>query len=79
MRKVTNIAGTAFANCTALKTITLETATPPTIANTTTFFKVTDVTVYVPKNAKSAYEAIPNWIHQIKNGVAILRLRFSFS
>ena len=61
MRKVTNIAGTAFANCTALKTITLETATPPTIANTTTFFKVTDVTVYVPKNAKSAYEAIPNW------------------
>lgn len=61
MRKVTNIAGTAFANCTALKTITLETAIPPTIANTTTFFKVTDVTVYVPKNAKSAYEAIPNW------------------
>ena len=61
MRKVTNIAGTAFANCTALKIITLETATPPTIANTTTFFKVTDVTVYVPKNAKSAYEAIPNW------------------
>ncbi|WP_315100030.1 leucine-rich repeat domain-containing protein [Capnocytophaga sputigena] len=60
MRKVTNIAKTAFANCTALKTITLETATPPTIANTT-FFKVTDVTVYVPKNAKSAYEAIPNW------------------
>ena len=60
MRKVTNIAGTAFANCTALKTITLETATPPTIANTT-FFKVTEATVYVPKNAKSAYEAIPNW------------------
>ena len=61
MRKVTNIAGTAFANCTALKTITLETATPPTIANTTTFFKVTEATIYVPKNAKSAYEAIPNW------------------
>ncbi len=60
MRKVTNIAGTAFANCTALKTITLETATPPTIIRST-FSGVTGATVYVPKGAKTAYQANNFW------------------
>ena len=60
MHKVTNIAGTAFANCTALKTITVKTSTPPAIVRST-FSGVTGATVYVPKGAKTVYQANNFW------------------
>ena len=60
MNNVSTIKGVAFANCTALKTITVKTSTPPSITNTT-FFKVTGATVYVPKGAKTAYENDSLW------------------
>ncbi|EFS97535.1 bacterial group 2 Ig-like protein [Capnocytophaga ochracea F0287] len=59
MHKVTNIGNIAFANCKALKTITVKTSTPPTIQRLT--FNTTGITVYVPKGAKAAYEANANW------------------
>ena len=60
-KSVTSIGESAFLNCTALTSITMESATPPTIA-TTTFSGVPETcAITVPTASTTAYKSATNW------------------
>lgn len=57
---VTSIGSNAFSGCTGLTSITVLSTTPVSI-NSSTFNNTANVTLYVPKGSKAAYEAADYW------------------
>lgn len=58
---VTEIAGYAFYGCSSLTSITCESATPPTISNTTFENVDKSISLYVPQESIATYQAADGW------------------
>ena len=56
---IKDLGGSAFQECTSLATITINTATPPSISGDT--FKKTPATILIPKGSKAVYAADKKW------------------
>lgn len=62
---ITSIGGYAFATCINLKEIYILSTTPPTLGNTASIYKFTDLKIYVPYSEDhsilNAYKSATNW------------------
>jgi hypothetical protein len=58
---ITSIGNTAFNLCSALRSVTVEATTPPSLLNANAFNNTNNCPIYVPAESVNTYKAANNW------------------